>query len=59
MPKFRVVFEKTVVEKMMEEVVVEATSIGSALVTAARKVEDSWSYVSHEVIPTAEEAQNK
>ena len=58
MPKIRVIFEKTVIEKMVEEVVVEAASIGSGLVSAARKVEDSWSYVSHEVIPIAEEAQN-
>lgn len=58
MPKIRVVFEKVVATPMRDEIVVEADSIGLALVTASRQVEDSWNYVFHEVIP-ADEAQRK
>lgn len=50
MPRLRVIFEKTVVEKMKEQIVVEADSIGLALTIAGRQVEESWDYVSHEVI---------
>jgi hypothetical protein len=56
MPRLRVIFEKKVVEKMSEQVVVEADSIGLALVSAGRKVDESWDYVSYEEIHDTETA---
>jgi len=54
MPRLRVVFEKVVVEKMREQVVVEADNIGLALIAAGRKVDESWDYVSHEEVHDTE-----
>lgn len=56
MPRLRVIFEKTVVEKMREQVVVEAANIGLALAAAGRKVDESWDYVSYEEIHDTETA---
>lgn len=56
MPRLRVIFEKKVVEKMSEQVVVEAPNIGLALIAAGRKVDESWDYISHEEIHDTETA---